>query len=75
MDIKELSLDECYQLYWDLTAKLLETKPAVALAGLMTAQAMSIYKTVMSEEDFNRMVDTISAMRDKVKPIDTPSIQ
>ncbi len=69
-------LQNCYQLYWDLTAKLYEngTAPA-ALAGIMVAQAMSIYKTIMSDEDFNRMVDSISAMRDKVKPIEGPTLQ
>ena len=75
MDIKKLSLDECYQLYWDLTAKLLESQSSVALAGLLTTQGLSIYKTALSPVDFDRMVDTISAMRDRVKPIEAPSLQ
>jgi hypothetical protein len=32
----------------------------------MMAQALSIYKTAMSDEDYNNIVDNISASRDQV---------
>jgi hypothetical protein len=38
----------------------------LAIAGIMTAQALSIYRTVLSEEDYNQMIDNISDSRDLV---------
>jgi hypothetical protein len=41
----------------------------------MMTQALTIYKSTMSEEDYNRIVDNISASRDKVKTFERPVIQ
>jgi hypothetical protein len=45
------------------------------VAAIMMAQALTIYKSAMSEEDYNRMVDNISSSRDKVKTFERPVIQ
>jgi hypothetical protein len=37
------------------------------VAAIMMAQSLSIYRTTMSEEDYNRMVDSILSNRDKVQ--------
>ena len=37
------------------------------VAAIMLAQALSIYRTTMSEEDYNLMIDSISDHRDKVQ--------
>ena len=55
--------DRMYQL----TEKLIEEgQQPFAIAAIYIMIAMQIYKTMMSEEDYNQMVDTISANRDKV---------
>jgi hypothetical protein len=48
------------------TETMSEKYDALAIAGIMTAQALSIYRTMMSEEEYNQMVDNISDSRDLV---------
>ena len=45
------------------------------VAAIMMTQALTIYKSAMSEEDYNRMVDNISSSRDKVKTFERPTFQ
>lgn len=39
---------------------------AFEIAAVMSSLSLSIYKSTLSEEDFHRMVDTISSSRDRV---------
>jgi hypothetical protein len=48
---------------------------AMEVAAVMMAQALTIYKSAMSEEDYNHMVDSISASRDQVKTFERPVFQ
>lgn len=57
---------ELYDKYMKFTEKMSEDYDALAIAGIMTAQALSIYRTVMSEDEYNQMVDNISDSRDLV---------
>jgi hypothetical protein len=45
------------------------------VAGVMTAQAMTIYKTILSPEEFEMMAESIYNSRDKVKKFERPVIQ
>jgi hypothetical protein len=45
------------------------------VAAIMMAQSLTIYKSAMNEEDYNRMVDKISSSRDKVKTFSKPVLQ
>ena len=40
---------------------------AMEVAAIMMTQALSIYKSALSDEDYNKMVDNISGSRNKVK--------
>lgn len=63
------NLDEIYMEYLKLTERLVavEKFSPMAVAGVMMAQAMSIYKTSMTDSEFNSMVDAVSDSRDSVK--------
>jgi hypothetical protein len=41
----------------------------------MMAQALSIYKTALNDEEYNAIVDNISASRDQVKQFTGPALQ
>ena len=69
------NLQNAYDEYFNLTAKLLDSYSAAAVAGIMVAQAMSLYKTTMSDEDYQAIAATIYAMRDRVRKFETPSLQ
>jgi hypothetical protein len=56
-----------YNKYLQFTDDQLTNHDAMAVAGIMLAQALSIYKTAMNDEDYNNMIDTISDSRHKVK--------
>jgi hypothetical protein len=45
----------------------------IAIAAILVAQALSIYKTVLEEDEYNSIVDSISNSRDKVMKL-TPDM-
>ncbi len=50
-----------------------KTDPLV-VAGIMLAQALKIYKTALSDSEFDGMLDAIIRERDKITAIDLPVI-
>jgi hypothetical protein len=53
---------------YDFTGKLIdEGNTPFAIAAVYTMIGMQIYRTGLSEDEYNAMVDTISAARDKVQ--------
>lgn len=48
---------------------------AMEVAAILMTQALTIYKSALSEQDYNNMVDSISNSRDKVKTFDKPVMQ
>jgi len=72
--IDDDNLLKLYNEYLLFTDTQLADHNAMAVAGVMLAQALSIYKTAMNDEDYNRMVDNISESRDKVQSFDEPPV-
>jgi len=61
---------EAYQEYMLTTDKLLgQGVRALELAPIMVKLGLEIYKTIMSEEDYNKMVDFISDNRGEIKDL------
>lgn len=58
--------DRMYRFTGDLIA---EGNAAFAVAAVHTMIALQIYKSSLSEEEYNKMVDSISMSRDKVKSL------
>jgi hypothetical protein len=59
-------LQELYDDYLGFTVGMINKGDALSVAAVMIAQALSIYKTAMNSEDYNNIVDNISASRDQV---------
>jgi hypothetical protein len=68
-------LEKLYSNFLEFTDHMISKYDPMAVAGIMVAQALSIYKTAMSEEDYDRMVDSISSMRSQVKKFEVPVLQ
>jgi hypothetical protein len=49
---------------------MLEEYKDIEIAGVMIAQALSMYRTVLPEEDYQRMVKSIYERRNDVKSFD-----
>lgn len=60
------NLEEIYKTILNTTNDLLTEHDPLAIAACMMSQALSIYRTSLEEEDYNKIVDSISAQRDKV---------
>jgi hypothetical protein len=59
-----------YNKFMVLTDKLLgEDVKAIEIAPILIKLGLEIYKTVMSPEDYNRMVDFISDHRDEINDL------
>ena len=60
-------LEDLYQDYWAFHASMIDKDHSpIAIAAILVAQALSIYKTVLEEDEYNSIVDSISDKRDKV---------
>ena len=60
-------LERLYSTYLEFTDHMVGQYDPMEVAAIMMAQSLSIYRTTMSEEDYNHMVDSISSNRDKVQ--------
>jgi hypothetical protein len=60
-------LERLYNNYLEFTGQMVGQYDPMEVAAIMMAQALSLYRTTMSDEDYNRMVDNISSSRDQVQ--------
>tara|TARA_R110002126_G_scaffold68608_2_gene173612 strand:- start:462 stop:701 length:240 start_codon:yes stop_codon:yes gene_type:complete len=72
MDKKEL--DDLYSKSFAMNVQLSSEYSVVAVASVLLGQAMRLYKTVLSEEDFNKMMVTINETSHEVRPYDEFSL-
>ena len=61
------STEDLYAKYLQFTGIMLEEYDAMEIAAIMATQALSLYKTCMSEEDYQRMTKSIYDQRNEVK--------
>ena len=66
-DKNQHSIEDLYAKYLQFTDVMLEDYKDIEIAGIMITQALSIYKTVLEEDDYQRMVNSIYERRNDVK--------
>jgi hypothetical protein len=66
-DQNENCIEDLYAKYLQFTSVMLENYKDIEIAGVMITQALSMYRTVLSEEDYQRMVNSIYEKRNDVK--------
>jgi hypothetical protein len=72
----ETNIQEIYDRYMKFTDDMVgEYQSVLEIAAVMLAQSLSIYKTTMDDEDYNRMIDNISEARNKVQKFERPNLQ
>ena len=69
-DQNEHCIEDLYAKYLQFTSVMLEDYKDIEIAGVMITQALSLYRTVLAEEDFQRMVKSIYERRNDVKTFD-----
>ena len=53
---------------------LADDHDALAIAAVFASQAMGLYKTVLSEKDYDRMINSIVDKKDNVLPFEARSL-
>jgi len=61
------NIGQLYNSYIKFGEQMAEEHELLAIAGVMLAQALSIYKTALNQDDYNTMIDRVSDLRDQVK--------
>jgi len=69
-DKNQHSIEDLYAKYLQFTGVMLEDYKDIEIAGVMITQALSMYRTVLSEEDYQRMVKSIYEKRNDVRTFD-----
>lgn len=64
----EGTIDQLYRDLLHFVDTLAENNEIQAIAGVMMAQALTIYRTVLSDEDYEDMVNVIFESRNNIKP-------
>ena len=70
IDKNEHCIEDLYAKYLQFTGIMLEEYKDIEIAGTMIAQALSMYRTVLPEEDYQRMVKNIYERRNDIKSFD-----
>jgi len=67
--------EDLYKKYMSFNQILLEDHDPLEVAAILTVQGLTFYRSIMNEEDYLKMVDSIYENRFNVKTIDGPIIQ
>ena len=72
----EMNFEELSRQFEKLWVDLCEDgkNDPLACAGIMMAQAMRIYKSMLTENEFNIMVETILKSRPEITAIEKPTL-
>jgi hypothetical protein len=65
---------ELYKKYMAFHEVMLEEYEPLEIAAVISVQALSFYKTVLPDEDYQKIVDAISDRRDLIQTFDGPNI-
>ena len=71
---KEIKFKTLYDKNWKEVEKLCESNDPLIVAGVILAQALKLYKTGLSDNDFERMMQTILDSRTEIRPLQGPTL-
>ena len=66
-DNTDHSTEDLYAKYLQFTGIMLEEYDAMEIAAIMATQALSLYRTCMTEEDYQKIVKSIYDKRNQVQ--------
>ena len=72
--MEEYDEEQFKRVYGDyilLTNKLSEENDTLMLAAVLTTIGLSLYRTSLTGEDYDKMIDAIVSYKDQVKSFDT----
>ena len=70
MEYDEEEFQAIYDEYITLTNELLENFDVLMVAAIMTTIGFSLYRTSLSEEDYNKIVDAMYDLKNDIATIE-----
>ena len=61
-------LEDCYDALYDRAIELCRTHDTQIVASTMMAQALRLYKTILTAEDYKDMVATVADTAEQIQP-------
>jgi predicted unusual protein kinase regulating ubiquinone biosynthesis (AarF/ABC1/UbiB family) len=74
-NMSDVELQNIYDEFFQLMAKLCVTHEPQMVTGTMMAIALRLYKTTLTPEDFTKMIQTIHNTAEYIEPFDMDSIK
>ena len=74
-NMSDVELQNIYDEFFQLMAKLCVTHEPQMITGTMMAIALRLYKTTLTPEDFTKMIETIHRTAEHIEPFDMDSIK
>jgi predicted unusual protein kinase regulating ubiquinone biosynthesis (AarF/ABC1/UbiB family) len=74
-NMSDVELQNIYDEFFQLMAKLCVTHEPQMVTGTMMAIALRLYKTTLTPEDFTKMIDTVHRTAEHIEPFDMNSIK
>ena len=76
MAASDRTTEAIYKRFEDFTIDLCENEKVdiLMVAGIMMAQALRIYKTTMSQEEYDLITDAILKSRDRIQELKPPAM-
>lgn len=71
----DIEIEDVYTKMQNFSIELALDSSIIAVAGVMMAQALTIYKTILSLEEYEMMCASIYESRGKVKKLTGPTLQ
>jgi hypothetical protein len=68
-------LQRLYNNFLEFADHMCTENSPMEVAAIMMTQSLTIYKSALSEDEYNQMVDNISASRSKIKTFERPTFQ
>ena len=75
MDLNDDKLQQCYDNFIEFTDHMVGVHGAMPVAAVMMTQAMSIYRSSLTGDEYQKIIDTISASRNQVKTFNQVNLQ
>jgi predicted unusual protein kinase regulating ubiquinone biosynthesis (AarF/ABC1/UbiB family) len=74
-NMSDVELQNIYDEFFQLMAKLCVTHEPQMVTGTMMAIALRLYKTTLTPEDFTKMIETVHRTAEHIEPFDMDSIK
>lgn len=69
--VDDRKLNQAYDIIFKQVEKLTkEGVEPIVIAGTLMAQSMRLYRTVLSDDDFEKLMDTVFGKLDEIEPYD-----